>query len=144
MKKSTVVKCFLFEDLSSAFCPITISIFNVGPLGNGLTIDSLEVLAAKSSNVNLSCWTDSDPVRSLCSGKWYLNGNQVKSESEKYEIAEKKSRSKCKIEFILSIFNVTENDGGTYSCHWLCEYENATKAAIDLKVFDDLPTGKSL
>ena len=118
--------------------------FNVGPLGNGLAIDSLEVLAAKSSNVNLSCWTDSDPVRSLCSGKWYLNGNQVKSESEKYEIAEKKSRSKCKIEFNLSIFNVTENDGGTYSCHWLCEYENATKAAIDLKVFDDRPTGKSL
>ena len=63
-------------------------------------------------------------------------------EGEKYEIVEKKTRSKCKIEFILSIFNVTENDGGTYSCHWLCEDKINTKAAVDLKVFDDLPTGK--
>ena len=119
--------------------------FDVGPLPNGLTVDSLEVLAAKSSNVNLSCWIDSNPVWSFCSGKWYLNENQVPlKRDEKYEIVEKKTRSKCKVEFILSIFNVTENDGGTYSCRWLCEYENATKAAIDLKVFDELPTGKSL
>ena len=30
------------------------------------------------------------------------------------------------------------------SCHWLCENKNATKANIDLKVFDDLPTCKTL
>ena len=63
---------------------------------------------------------------------------------EKYEINEKKTQSKCKIQFILSIFNVTENDGGTYSCHWTCEFEGTTEAAIDLKVFDNPPTGKSL
>lgn len=63
---------------------------------------------------------------------------------EKYELVVKKIRSKCKIEFILSIFNVTENDEGTYSCHWLYKDEINTKAAIDLKIFDDLPTGKSL
>ena len=72
-----------------------------------MTVDSLEVLAAKSSNVNLTCWIDSNPVRSLCSGKWYLNDNQVPWKGgEKYEIVEKKTRSKCKVEFILSIFNV--------------------------------------
>ena len=110
-----------------------------------MTVDSLKVLAAKSSNVNLTCWIDSNPAGSLCSGKWYLNDNQVPWKGgEKYEIVEKKTRSKCKVQYILSIFNVTENDGGTYSCHWFCENENATKAAIDLKVFDDLLTGKSL
>ena len=30
------------------------------------------------------------------------------------------------------------------SYHWLCENNNATKANIDLKVFDDLPTCKTL
>ena len=63
---------------------------------------------------------------------------------EKYKIVQKKTLSKCKTEFILSIFNVTENDEGTYSCHWLCEYKNTTKAAIDLKVYDNPSTGKNI
>lgn len=110
------------------------------PRATSLTVDSLEVLAAKYSNVNLSCWID-NPDLSFCSGKWYLDDNLVQLKGgEKYEIVVKKIRSKCKIEFILSIFNVTENDGGTYSCYWLCRDEINTKAAIDLKIFDDLPT----
>jgi len=111
------------------------------PLPKGPTIDSLEVLAAKYSNVNLSCWIDHDPGFFLCSGEWYLNDNQAPLErGEKYKIVEKKTLSKCKTEFILSISNVTKNDRGTYSCHWLCDFINTTKAAIDLKVFDNQPT----
>ena len=54
----------------------------------------------------------------------------------------KDTGTKCQKEFILSIFDVTEDDEGTYSCHSLCEEENTIKAAIALKVVDDLQTGK--
>ena len=45
---------------------------------------------------------------------------------------------------MLSIFNVTESDEGTYSCHWLCKHENTIKVAIDLKVDDELQTGRNV
>jgi len=72
---------------------------------------------------------------------WYLNDNPkpLPESGEKYNVELKDTDTKCQKEFILSIFDVTESDEGTYSCHWLCEYENTTKAAIDLKV---VHTGK--
>ena len=77
---------------------------------------------------------------------WHLNNNPqpLPERGQKFNVELKDTHSKCKKEFILSIFNVTESDEGTYSCHWLCEYENTTTAAIDLKVFNPLPTGKKL
>ena len=146
MKKSRVVK-YLFGEFKfcskAAFTRITITnyiFFNVGTVAKGLTIDSLEVLAAKSSNVNLSCWIDYDffcPETLL----WKFNDKPepLPKSGKKYNAELKDTNSKCQKEFILSIFNVTEFDEGTYSCHWLCDYENTTKAAIDLKVFDDIP-----
>jgi hypothetical protein len=64
---------------------------------------------------------------------WYLYDNPklLPESGEKYNVELKDTHTKCQKEFI-SIFDVTESDGGTYSCHWLCEYENTTKAAIDL------------
>ena len=55
----------------------------------------------------------------------------------------KDTNTKCQKEFILSIFDVTESDEGTYSCHFLCDYENAAKAEIDLKVVDDIQAGRN-
>ena len=58
----------------------------------------------------------------------------------------KDTNTKCQKEYILSIFNVTERDEGTYRCYWLCADENtATKASIDLNVIDDdlQSTGKN-
>ncbi|XP_078376646.1 uncharacterized protein LOC144659980 isoform X2 [Oculina patagonica] len=105
------------------------------------TISSPEVLARTFSNVSLTCWVDSDD---LCPEHlfWRFNDNpsHLPESGEKYKVEVMETHTKCKKEFILSIFNVTENDEGTYSCHWECEYENTTKAAIDLKVFVPPPT----
>ena len=59
----------------------------------------------------------------------------------KYQIEEKKMRSRCKLKSILSIVNVTEGDEGNYSCKWDC---NSRVAAVNLKVFSQSQTGKSL
>ena len=115
--------------------------FNTGPLPISPTINSSEIIATKFSTVNLTCWVDFDEI---CPQYlfWYFNDQQAPLESsEKYKEELKDTNSKCKKEYILSIFNVTENDMGTYSCHWLCEYETTTKAAIDLKVSSE---GKNL
>ena len=47
-------------------------------------------------------------------------------------------RSKCKLQSILSIFNVTKDDEGNYSCYWDC---NNRVAAIHLATFIQSRTG---
>ena len=118
--------------------------FKTGPLAKGPTNHSSEISTRKSSNVSLSCWIDYDnycPEQLL----WKFNDKpEPLSESgKKYKVELKDTDTKCQKEFILSIFDVTEGDEGTYSCYWLCEYENTTKAAIDLKVVDDQQTGEN-
>ena len=93
------------------------------------------ISASKFSNVSLTCLVDSDESGCPDDLRWYLDNNRTPlTSNEKYGIAAKNTRSKCKQEFILTVFNVTKNDEGRYSCHWLCEYEDTTKASIDLKV----------
>ena len=119
-------------------------LFNTGPLAKGPSNHSSETHAHKSSNVSLSCWIDYDdycPEELL----WKFNDETepLPESGKKFKVELKDTNTKCQKEFILSIFDVTESDNGTYSCHWLCEYENTTKAAIELKVVDDLQTGRN-
>ncbi|XP_078377072.1 peroxidasin homolog [Oculina patagonica] len=112
------------------------------PVAKVPNADSPVIPTSISSNASLSCWIDYDwncPEYLF----WHLNDNpaHLPESGDKYKVEVKETHSQCKKEFILSIFNVTKNDEGTYSCHWLCEYENTTKAAIDLKVVDDVQTG---
>lgn len=110
-------------------------LFNTGPLPSSPKPDSLTIQASTFSNASLSCSVEFD---AYCPEYlfWYLNDSQksLPESGEKYKVEVKDTHTRCTKEFILSIFNVTKNDEGTYSCHWLCEYENTTKAAIDLVV----------
>ena len=119
--------------------------FNAGPLAKGVANHSLEIRAPKSSNVSLSCWIDYDDI---CPDTfvWKLNDKPepLPESGKKYKAKLKDTNTKCQKEFILSIFDVTESDEGTYSCHWFCEYETPTRAAIDLKVVDqEIQTGRN-
>ena len=113
--------------------------FNAGPLAKGVANHSLEIRAPKSSNVSMSCWVDYNDI-CLEELLWKFNNKPepLPASGKKYKVELKDTKTKCEKEFILSIFDVMESDEGTYSCHWLCEYESTSKAAIDLKVDDDL------
>ena len=79
--------------------------FNVGPLAKGPTIDLLEVLAARSSNVNLSCWIDYDgysPGELLW--KFSDKPEPLPESGKKYNVELKDTNSKCQKEYIHSIF----------------------------------------
>ena len=87
------------------------------------------------SNVNLSCWIDKDDY---CpdNSSWHLNNNPaaLNESTKKYKVEKKETRSFCKEEFVLSIFNVTENDEGTYSCRSDCHFQDTLEAAIALNI----------
>ena len=87
--------------------------------------------------MNLTCLIDWDPDDFYCPEyqKWSLPGNGTK-----YMETLEDTGSKCKKELVLSIFNVTENDEGIYTCDFICTYRGTTTAAIDLKVFDPVMT----
>ena len=113
---------------------------NTGFMPKAPKISSLEVSETAYSNVSLKCEAAVRP--SDChdnSLQWYFNNSSVKLKSgEKYVIQERKTNTRCKIDFILTIVNVTEADEGGYECQWLCEeeYPSFSKSStIQLKVF---------
>jgi len=120
---------------------VSLQLIYVCPRPGSPTVVSGKESESKSSNVSLACLIDygwACPQRLF----WTLNNTAHLSErAEKYEIQVKDTQSKCKKEFILSIFNVTEHDEGTYSCHWQCKYSGSMEAAIDLKITDEPQIG---
>ena len=121
-----------------------INFLNTGPWPTSPAIQSSENFPRTFSNITLKCSIEVDPEN--CGPptlRWYLNNiSEPLKSSEKYKIEERKTHSKCKKDFILTIVNLTENDKGTYGCHSLCEWGNSS-AAFELKVFHE-PPGKSV
>ena len=91
-------------------------------------------------NVSLKCLAFVRP--SDCgdnSLRWYFNNSPGELKSgEKYEKQERKTNTRCKTDFILTIVNVTDADEGKYKCEWLCESDDPSfsrSSIIQLKVF---------
>ena len=94
--------------------------------------------------MTLNCSVAVDPDYCPPKLRWYLNNiSEPLKSSEKYKIEERKTHSKCKNDFILTIVNLTESDKGTYGCHSFSSVWGNTSAAFELKVFHE-PPGKSV
>ena len=109
-------------------------------------ISSPKVSGTVYSNVTLECKVGVRP--SDCwdnSLQWYFNNSSGELESgEKYDIQERKTNTRCKTDFTLTIVNVTEADEGNYKCHWLCdEYDPSLSRSsiIQLKVYSPSEKG---
>ena len=119
-----------------------IHFLNTGPSPTSPTIQSSEIFPRTFSNITLKCSVKVHPENCPPMLRWYLNNiSEPLKSSEKYKIEERKTHSKCKKDFILTIVNLTENDKGTYGCHSLCEWGNSS-AAFELNVFHE-PPGKN-
>ena len=113
---------------------------NTGLLPGAPHISSPQVSVTAYSNVSLKCEAGVRP--SDCydnSLQWYFNNSSGELKSgEKYDIQERKTNTRCKTDFIVTIINVTEVDEGKYKCQWLCEndYPSFSRSSIiQLKVF---------
>ena len=116
---------------------------NIGLFPRVPHISSPEVSVTANTNVSLKCLVEVRP--SDCwdnSLDWYFSNRTTRLESgEKYDIQERRTNTRCKKEFIITIFNVTYADEGKYKCQWLCDeyYPSLSKSStIQLKVFPSL------
>ena len=118
---------------------------NIGFLPRTLHISSPKVSVTAFNNVSLKCLVGVRP--SDCRDKdlwWYFSKSSTPLKSdEKHDIRQRKTNTRCKTEFIITIFNVTYADEGKYSCHCICDKEYPSyfrSPTIQLKVFPS-PTG---
>ena len=113
---------------------------NVGFLPGAPQISSPKVSVTAFNNVSLKCLVGVRP-RDCYDSKlqWRFSNRWMSLKSgEKYEIQERKTKTKCKKDFMITIFSVTYADEGKYSCKWLCDKEYSTSSTIQLKVFPSL------
>ena len=113
---------------------------NTGLFPGAPHIHSPQVSVTAYSNFTLACEVGVRPNDCWDNSLWwYFNNSTVKLESgEKYDIQKRKTNTRCKTDFILTIVNVTEADEGEYKCQWLCDNEDprfSRSSIIQLKVF---------
>ena len=106
-------------------------------------ISSPEVSVTANTNVSLKCLVGVRP--NVCNDnelQWHFSNSSTSLKSgEKYEIQERKTKTKCETDFMITIFSVTYADEGKYSCTWLCEKDDPSffrSSTIHLKVFPSL------
>ena len=99
-----------------------------------------EVSVTAYNNVSLKCLVEIDPDNCAAYSmkfQWFFNNSSTPLTSgEKYDIQERRTNSRCKIDFILTIANVTDDDEGKYKCQWICAKDDSSSASfIQLNVF---------
>ena len=76
------------------------------------------------NNVSLKCLVEIDPDNCAADSmkfQWFFNNSSTPLTSgEKYDIQKRRTNSRCKTDFILTIANVTDDDEGKYKCQWIC------------------------
>ena len=117
------------------------TLFATGPSHKKTEIPPRKVTASASSNVSLICLVEIDPDG--CADSLELQWRHLRFNSsvliqgdEKYQIQEKKTNTKCKMEFILTINNVTKDDSAKYRCQLVCRVGHGyvTSTTIELTV----------
>lgn len=112
------------------------TLFAPGPTPKDPEIPSRKVTTSAFSNASLICLVEIDPLHCaeiLEWEHWRFNGSVPIKGDEKYKIQKKKTDTKCKREFILTINNVTKDDEGEYNCKSVCG-KKKTSAIIELTV----------
>ena len=120
---------------------------NIGLVSGAPQISSPQVSVTANTKVSLRCLVGVRP--SDCwenQLQWYFNNSltSLKHVHEKYHIQERKTNTRCKTDFIITIFNVTEADEGEYKCKWVCnkDYPSFSRSStIHLKVYPPLGAG---
>ena len=98
-----------------------------------------KVSATGFNNVSFKCLVEErlDSCPSNEELQWFFFSRPLKS-GEKYEIQERKTKTKCRTDFMITIFNVTYADEGMYSCDWFCNKDDPwsvfRSSTIQLKV----------
>ena len=93
------------------------------------------------NNVSLKCLVEIDPDNCAAYSmkfQWFFNNRSstLLTSGEKYDIQERRTNSRCKKDFILTIANVTDDDEGKYKCQWICAKDDSSSASfIQLNVF---------
>ena len=112
---------------------------NIGLWPGAPYISSPEVSVKAFNKVSLKCLAGVKP--SDCYNnelQWrFSNSSRPLKSGEKYEIQKRRTKTKCRTDFMITIFNVTYADEGKYSCHWLCEKDDPSvfrSSTIQLKV----------
>ena len=116
---------------------------NIGFLPRAPQISSPIALVTAFTNVSLRCLVEVRP--SVCYDnelQWYFSNIWTSLKSgEKYEIQERKTKTKCNV-LMITIFNITYADEGTYGCRRSCKYfsgaESYSTDHLQLKVLSGM------
>ena len=91
-----------------------------------------EVSVTAYNNVSLKCLVEIDPDN--CADmkfQWFFNNSSTPLTcGEKYDIQKRRTNSRCKTDFILTIANVTDDDEGKYKCQWICAKDDSSSASF--------------